>query len=423
MNKPSVIKVQNLSKVYKLYNNPVDRLKEAIHPFGKSYHRDFHAVHDVSFAIAKGEMVGIIGKNGSGKSTLLKMLTGVLTPSAGAICIEGKISALLELGAGFNPEFTGMENIYFHGTVMGYSREAMQQKVDDILEFADIGDFIHQPVKTYSSGMFARLAFAVAINVDPDILIVDEALSVGDIFFQAKCYRKFNEFKQRGKTIIFVTHDMSSVIKYCDRAIILNNGVLVEQGPADQMVDIYKKILVNLYDAPLEQEIDAAGVADEAVWKTSFSLNPKCLEYGDGSAEIIDFAVFDDHNALTNSVIKGKPFQIKLKVKFNKTVTAPIIAFTIKDLKGTDITGTNTMLEDIDTGQIAAGGVIEVAFQQTLPLQGGIYLLSLGCTGFSGDDFTVYHRLYDVLELIVIANKNSVGFFDLNSKVSLRQLS
>ncbi len=224
------IKVENLSKVYKLYSHPLDRLKETFHPWRKVYHTDFYALDDINFEIKKGETVGIIGKNGAGKSTLLKIITGVLTQSSGQAQINGRIASLLELGAGFNPEYTGIENIYFQGTLMGLSHEEMVQKIDSILAFADIGDFIHQPVRMYSSGMFARLAFSVAINVDPDILIVDEALSVGDFAFQYKCFMKFKQLKESGKTILFVTHGMQEIIKYCDRAIYLRNGILRMDG-------------------------------------------------------------------------------------------------------------------------------------------------------------------------------------------------
>ena len=214
MNKNTAIKVTNLSKVYKLYDKPADRLKESLHPLKKKYHKEFYALNDVSFEIKKGETVGIIGKNGAGKSTLLKIITGVLTPSGGHVHVNGRIASLLELGAGFNPEYTGVENIYLQGTLMGYTKEEMESKIQAILDFADIGDFVYQPVKSYSSGMFARLAFAVAINVEPDILIVDEALSVGDMRFQQKCYRKFREFQELKKTILFVTHDTGTIINY-----------------------------------------------------------------------------------------------------------------------------------------------------------------------------------------------------------------
>jgi teichoic acid transport system ATP-binding protein len=424
MQKDLAIRVGNLSKTYRLYDNPTDRVKEAINLFGKKYHREFFALHDISFNITKGETVGIIGKNGSGKSTLLKMITGVLTPTNGNIEVNGKISALLELGAGFNPELTGIENIYLNGTIMGYSKNAMDVKLPEIVSFADIGAFIHQPVKSYSSGMFARLAFAVAINVDPDILIVDEALSVGDIFFQAKCYKKFNEFKKKGKTILFVTHDMGSIIKYCDRVLVINEGILVEDGLPEQMVDVYKRILVNLYhnedeENKIRKSMDTKSLDD---WKMQLTTNPNYSDYGNKKAEIIDYAVFDDQGILTNVIMKNKEFQFKLRIKFNDNIKEPIFAFTIKDLRGTDITGTNTMLESINTGINKQGKLIEVTFKQKITLQGGNYLVSFGCTGFENNEFVVYHRLYDIFDIHVIADKNSVGFFDMNTIIEINAL-
>ncbi|MDP4096508.1 ABC transporter ATP-binding protein [Paenibacillus sp. P96] len=415
----SIIKVEDVSKIYKLYMNPSDRLKESLHPLKKSYHKEFFALNNLSFHVNNGESVGIIGKNGSGKSTLLKIITGVLSPTTGSVHVQGKISALLELGAGFNPDFSGLENIYLNGTMMGFSKEEMDAKLDDIIQFADIGDFIHQPVRTYSSGMFVRLAFAVAINVEPEILIVDEALSVGDIFFQAKCFKKFTEFKEQGKTILFVTHDMSSIMKYCDRVIVINEGVIIEEGPPGPMIDVYKKILVDMYDKnegiqpqTLEEIKDEHGS-----WKDNLSINPGYTEYGNKRAEILDYAIFDHNNDLTNVVLKGKEFKIKLKIRFNEPLRDPIFAFSIKDVRGTEITGTNTMLESVDIKEAVAGKIIEVCFTQTNHLQGGDYLISLGCTCYEGNDFVVFHRLYDIMNLHVISNKNSVGFFDMNSKI------
>ena len=234
-----VIKIENLSKIYKLYEKPIDRLKESLNITKKSYHKKYYALNDVSFDIEKGETVGIIGVNGSGKSTLLKIITGVLTPSSGKVEVNGKISALLELGAGFNPEYTGIENIYLNGTMMGLSKLDIDKKIDSILDFADIGDYVYQPVKTYSSGMFARLAFAVAINVDPEILIVDEALAVGDLNFQLKCMDKFAEFRDAGKTILYVSHDVSSVKRYCTKCMWLQNGSLAVVGNTDTVTDRY----------------------------------------------------------------------------------------------------------------------------------------------------------------------------------------
>ena len=225
--KNSAISVKDVTKIYRLYEKPIDRLKEAMSITHKNFHRDFYALNGISFDVNKGETVGIIGTNGSGKSTILKIITGVLTPTTGEVEVDGVISALLELGAGFNMDYTGIENIFMNGTMMGFSRKEMEAKLQDILEFADIGDFVYQPVKTYSSGMFVRLAFALAINVEPEILIVDEALSVGDVFFQAKCYRRMEEIRKNGTTILMVTHDMGAIIKYCDRVVVLNKGASV----------------------------------------------------------------------------------------------------------------------------------------------------------------------------------------------------
>ena len=232
---------RNLDKVYKLYDRSIDRLKESLHPLRRKYHHDFYALRDISFEIEKGETFGLIGKNGSGKSTLLKIIAGVLTPSGGNLEVRGKVSALLELGVGFNPDMTGLENIYFSGTIMGYSREEMDSKVEDILSFADIGDFIQQPVKTYSSGMFVRLAFAVATKVDPEILVVDEALAVGDIFFQSKCMLLMRKMIDSGVTLLFVSHDTSSVTNLCKRAIYLESGTIKAMGDALSVADHYLK--------------------------------------------------------------------------------------------------------------------------------------------------------------------------------------
>lgn len=414
-----IIDVKELTKIYKLYSNPSDRLKESLHPLKKSYHKEFFALNNLSFQINKGESVGIIGKNGSGKSTLLKIVTGVLSPTTGDVQVRGKISALLELGAGFNPDFSGIENVYLNGTMMGFSKEEMDAKLDDIIQFADIGDFIYQPVRTYSSGMFVRLAFAVAINVEPEILIVDEALSVGDIFFQAKCFKKFSEFKEQGKTILFVTHDMSSIMKYCERVIVMNEGEIVEEGLPGPMIDIYKKILVGMYDINNSSEplLSKHSRDDNEIWKNKLNINPGYSEYGDKRAEILDFAIFDHNNDLTNVVMKGKFFKIKMRIRFNNDIRDPIFAFSIKDARGTEITGTNTMLESVNIDKVVPERIVEISFTQNNDLQGGDYLISLGCTCYEGNDFVVFHRLYDIMNLHVISNKNSVGFFDMNSTI------
>ena len=427
MSSNPVISVNHISKLYKLYNKPADRLKESLSITKKSLHSDHFALSDINFSVNKGECLGIIGTNGSGKSTLLKIITGVLNPTEGEVIVDGKISALLELGAGFNMEYTGIENIYLNGTMMGFSREEMTKKIDSIIEFAEIGDFINQPVKTYSSGMFARLAFAVAINVEPDILIVDEALSVGDIFFQAKCYRKFNEFKEKGKTILFVSHDLSSVLKYCDRCLLINKGRQVELGSPKSIVDIYKKILTNQYDddenSKTDKEIkNELGIKNPSGedWKSHMINNTNCVEYGMKDAEIIDYALFDKNGDLTTTIEKNTNFTIRTKIHFNQTIENPIFTFTIKDRKGTIITGTNTLLERNTLDCVKSGTDVIVSFDQFMNLQGGQYLLSVSCTGYDMDKLIIHHRLYDVCFFEVFSNKDSVGFFDMDSKVSYK---
>ena len=427
------IEVKNLSKVYKLYNKPIDRLKESISITRKNYHKDFYALNDINFSVDKGESFGIIGVNGSGKSTLLKIITGVLSKTSGDILVNGKIAALLELGAGFNMEYTGIENIYMNGTMMGFSKKEMDEKLDRIIEFADIGDFINMPVKTYSSGMFVRLAFALSIAVDPEILIVDEALSVGDVFFQTKCYKRMDELKQKGTTIIMVTHDLGAVIKYCDRTMVLNGGAQIAVGTPHEMVDLYKKILAG--QEPVDLGIDGNGeevlkdseshdsiaknYLNDKPLKDSMSINPHADIYGDMKAEFIDFGILDEKGNPATVIVKSENFTIKEKIRMNEDIKDPIFTWTIKDKRGTDLTGTNTMLEKIDTGFGEKGRIYDVSFTQKMRLQGGEYLLSMSCTSFEGDELKVHHRMYDVISLTVLINENKVGIFDSESKVKI----
>lgn len=435
------IRIKDVSKLYKLYDRNRDRLKDALGLTRKKIYHEHFALSHVSFDIEKGECIGIIGTNGAGKSTILKIITGVLNPTEGDVEIDGRISALLELGAGFNNEYTGIENVYLNGTMMGYSKEEIDAKLDDILSFADIGDFVYQPVKTYSSGMFVRLAFAVAINIDPEILVVDEALSVGDVFFQAKCYQKFEEFKKQGKTILFVSHDLSSISKYCDRAILLNKGTKLAEGTPKEMIDLYKKILTGsdqdkkdiaaeYMDEQLSDEIaekrkdgrfSVCDPVEGCDWKKHFTINPNVNEYGNHKADIIDFCIEDENGKLNNSIIKGTRFKIKTKVRFNEEIKNPILTLTFKTIRGIDVTGTNTMIENKFIEDAKAGDVYVVTYEQQMDLQGGEYLISMSCTGFENGNLTAYHRCYDLISLNVISDKDTVGFFDMNSKVTVEK--
>ncbi len=408
------ILLKDVSKVYKLYNKPKDRLFDAFGLLrGKRKPRPNHALDKVSLEIKKGETVGIIGTNGSGKSTILKIITGVLAETSGDVEINGRISALLELGAGFNQQYTGIENVYLNGTMMGFTDEEIEAKLPEILEFADIGDYVYQPVKTYSSGMFVRLAFAVAINIDPEILIVDEALSVGDVFFQAKCYAKFEEFKRKGKTIVFVSHDLSSIAKYCDRVYLLNKGKMLGNGSPKEMIDLYKRVLVGQYDEDGDGQDEAS--------ERSFNVGEDTLEYGTRQAFIEDAYITDEGGRRNSTIIKGTKFTIHLRVRFEDHIPGPIFAYSFKDAKGTEITGTNSMYEKAYTGCGEAGDVMDITFTQVMSLQGGNYLLSFGVTGFSGADFEVYHRLYDCLDVTVVSDKDTVGYYDMFSEVEVKK--
>lgn len=419
------IKVENVCKVYKLYDRPSDRLKDALGLVRKNRFKEHHALNNVSFEVKKGETIGIIGTNGSGKSTILKIITGVLNPTSGDVMIDGRISALLELGAGFNMEYTGIENVYLNGMMMGFTREEMDARLEEILRFADIGDFVNQPCKTYSSGMFVRLAFAVAINIDPEILIVDEALSVGDVFFQAKCYKKFEDFKDQGKTIIFVSHDISSVAKYCDRVILLNKGDKLSEGNPKDTINLYKKVLLknsdNIQSGKVLSQKEAA--EQNGQWKVNYQLNPEVNEYGTGEAEIIDFAIVDEYGSFTNCIQKGTSFEIKSKVRFQTDILDPIFTYTFKTVQGTAVTGTNTMFEKVGIGMAKAGEIYVASFKQNMNLQGGEYLLSISCTGYVSGEFRAYHRLYDVCGVTVISDKNTVGFYDMNSETTIERVN
>ncbi|MBE5896171.1 MAG: ABC transporter ATP-binding protein [Lachnospiraceae bacterium] len=442
------IRVKNVSKVYKLFEGNKDRVLDALSLSKKKRYKEHYALNNMNFDIARGETVGIIGTNGAGKSTILKIITGVLSPTDGEVEINGRISALLELGAGFNMEYTGIENIYLNGTMIGFTREEIDERLDDILAFADIGDFVYQPVKTYSSGMFVRLAFAVAINIDPEILIVDEALSVGDVFFQAKCYKKFEDFKKMGKTILFVSHDLTSIARYCDKVILLDHGRKLDEGTPKEMVGLYKRILAgknpsargvmvsdesgvvssdserndDTTDAQNRNGVTESAANNEILWKTNYDINPNVDEYGNGEAEIIDFAVMDDLGDCSNNIVKGSTFTIKSKVRFNNDVVDPIFTYTIKNIHGTAITGTNTMFERVSVGTAKTGETYVASFEQEMNLQGGEYLLSISCTGYKEGELIVYHRLYDVINITVISDKNTVGFYDMNSVTSIEKV-
>ena len=432
----TVVKITNLVKEYKMFASKKDRLLETIVP-GFHKHSTFRALDNLNLELKKGEVLGILGKNGAGKSTLLKMITGVVTPTSGTIEVNGKISSLLELGAAFNPELTGYENIYQHGQVMGLTDKEIKEKEQEIIDFADIGEHLSQPVKTYSSGMFARLAFACAINVDPDILIVDEVLSVGDMAFQLKCFKKFEQFKESGKTIIFVTHNVSDVMNNCNRAIILENGKKTFDGNVKDGVNRYKKIIVGIDPDKVEEEKPKKKsnffdifisdkknkVTDQDIWKEKLTQNPDMITYGNGKAEVIDYGTFDNEGNLVNVFDNGDVVTFKSKVRFNEDVKDPIFTMTLKDFTGKDIAGTNSNIEKVMTGEYKEGDTAICEFKQQVPLAPGKYTLSFSCTRYNlKGELEALDRKYDALLVEIISSKLNVGVVRLDSKIKVTKI-
>lgn len=433
-NSDVVLRIENLSKGYKMFARKKDRMLETIIP-SIQRHGMFEAMKDFNLEVKKGEVLGVLGKNGAGKSTLLKMITGVVTPTSGKIEVNGKISSLLELGTAFNPELRGIENIYQHGQVMGLTRDEIEAKKQEIIEFADIGEHLYQPVKTYSSGMFARLAFACAINVDPDILIVDEVLSVGDMAFQLKCFKKFQQFKERGKTILFVTHSITDILKNCTRTIIIDSGKKIFDGGVKEGVEKYKKIIVGLDvkqskegiitdDELLKQNPNYKTeiVEEGEMWKTNFTENPNLITYGNGAADVIDYGIFDENGNYVFVIENDRKVVLKSKILFNKDVKDPIFTMTLKDFNGLEIAGTNTLIEKIATGDYKEGDCVTVEFLQRFNVAPGKYTLSFSCTHFnSRGELEVLNRKYDALLVEVLSTKDTVGIIRLDSEIKINK--
>ncbi|MEO2207450.1 ABC transporter ATP-binding protein [Paenibacillus pabuli] len=386
-----IIEIEQVVKTYKLYDKPVDRLKEALSITKKKYHREFSALNGVSFSVKKGDALGILGKNGSGKSTLLKMITGVLSPTSGNIQVDGKIAAILELGAGFNPEYTGRENIYLNGLMMGYSREEMEPRIAAIIDFADIGTFIDQPVKVYSSGMFARLAFAVSINVDPDILIVDEALAVGDIRFQTKCIDKMKELKSKGTTILFVSHAVEQVKRFCNKAVWIKDGVVEAIGDASEVVDQYEDFMKNyIEDHIVKRNVTIDIQENQAIEELVLPENPDILAY-------ITEAHINKENFRTHE---------RLEVVIDYDVYEPeipdlLLGVAIYTPKRDYIFGPNTFLEKVSIPTKRGKHRVKYIIPK-LPLLGGAYSIDVGI--FNNEGIVCLNYRENILSF-KIANK------------------
>lgn len=371
-----VIEVTNVKKSYPLYNKKTDKLKEALSPIGKRYHRDFEALKGISFQVGKGECIGLIGLNGSGKSTLLKILTGVIQPTSGSVRTEGKIAALLELGAGFNPEYTGLENIYLNTLLMGYTREETDARLQQILDFADIGDFIHQPVKIYSSGMFVRLAFSIAVAVEPDILIIDEALSVGDVFFQQKCFNRIRELASKA-TVLIVSHDLNSITKFCKRVLVMNRGVLIFDGDARQGVTEYYKVKQgSVLDANTREQL----VSESLRSAREKFIRPDPTQYSGKMDISIDSYYYQvDEQPFAEYCQRDQTFYIRMLVTSQRDFDDLIVGYQIRDKYGNEVFGETNLTSSPDHTTELKAGTNLISFQFNWPeVREGDYFITLG---------------------------------------------
>jgi len=459
MSSEIAIKVENLSKVYQIYDQPRDRLKQFILPrvrglvgkLPKSYFREFWALKDVSIEIKKGETVGIIGRNGSGKSTLLQIICGTLTPTSGSVETRGRIAALLELGSGFNPEFTGRENVYMNAAVLGLSKEEVDARFDYITAFADIGDFIEQPVKTYSSGMMVRLAFAVAINVDPEILIIDEALSVGDELFQRKCFSRIEAIRASGATILFVSHSGGAIVELCDRAVLLDYGEKLAVGTPKLIVGRYQKLLYAPSDKqesirdqirkaeeyvvasanivvnkPLEDN-DPTGYRQELLESFDPNLKPSStIEYESQGAYIQSPAIQTLEGKHVNNMIRGRTYCYTYNVRFAETSSNVRFGMMIKTISGLELGGGASATSAKDSlAYVEAGSNYRVKFQFCCVLNAGVYFLNAGVIGDMGASETYIHRLIDICMFRVQSDADNLATgivdFSCNPKLELHK--
>lgn len=451
MSSEMALRVEHVSKVFRAYSNPAKRLTHALNhrlnaalsgigmpeiPHGRDAVQEFVALDDVSFEVMRGHTTGIVGRNGAGKSTLLQIIAGTLTPSSGEVHVSGRIAALLELGSGFNPEFSGIENARLNATILGLSAEEIDRRMDSILAFADIGNFVHRPVKTYSSGMIVRLAFAVQAQVDPEILIVDEALAVGDAKFQSKCFARLDALKDAGTSILFVSHSTEQIVSHCDDAILLEGGRLHQRGQPKDVVHTYLDLLFGTAggrpSSPARRdpgepdgtsrstEIHPAAIGND--FATQPNYNPYEFRWGDGGACIADFRLLAEDAPAGASVPSGARLRLLLGISFARDIQRPIIGLTIKSKDGVTVFGMNSEMRpplgDALSGR--AGGSIEVAFDFECNLGPGDYFVSVGIASRDGEDVIPHDRRYDSIHLNVTEN-SCFGFVRLPMTMSIKE--
>ncbi len=395
-----MVLVQNVSKLYRLYRRPVDRLHEML-PRAKPRHSDFWALQDISFEVEKGEMLGLVGPNGCGKSTLLQIVSGILQPTTGRVVTRGRIAALLELGAGFNPEFSGRENVYLNGELLGLSRAEIDKSMPSIEAFAEIGEFIERPVKEYSSGMYVRLAFSTAIHVDPEILIVDEALAVGDAVFANRCVRKFQELRERKVTVLFVSHDLGLVKQLSDRAILLYRGRIEAQGKPSDVINRYIGLVLEKQEPAEKKE----------------ARIPSSFRHGDGVSEILEVKLLNGRGEPSLSVASGERVIVRVRSRFHKPCKDPMVGILIRTRIGMDVYGTNTRIEQATLGGFQAGDELEVDFAIECWLTPQSYTLTVATQNADG---TSHDWLDDAIAFDVVDTRVAAGVANLRAKVEWR---
>jgi ABC-type polysaccharide/polyol phosphate transport system ATPase subunit len=413
----TALRVHGVAKQYRTYARPADRLKESLTRGRLHRHKEFWALHSISFELDQGDIVGIIGPNGCGKSTLLQIIAGTLEPTHGEVWHEGRISALLELGAGFDPEFTGAENVFMNASLLGLSRRETEALFPQIERFAEIGDFLYQPVKTYSSGMYVRLAFAIASSVEPDILIIDEALAVGDAVFQHRCLRRIKDLHERGTTVLFVSHDAASVRALCSRAILLNHGRMISDGAPAEVLNHYQEIVMEREQAYEAESESLSG--NESAQAESFEPLSFTYRHGNRSAEIVVAELADATHRRVEIVDTGAPVTMKISARFNSDVDQPVIGFLIRNRHGISAFGTNTNEQQLEIGAVHRGEIVEVTFAFSCWL--GIDDYSISCAVHSRDG-EAYDWLDGVRFFRVTSLRLTEGIANLNATATVRRL-
>lgn len=433
MSSDYAIKVENISKCYQIYDKPIERLKQMFSKSEHKYYREFWALRDISFEVKKGETVGIVGKNGSGKSTLLQIICGTLNPTSGVVTTNGRIAALLELGSGFNPEFSGRDNVYMNATLLGLSKAEIEEKFDSIIDFADIGQFIDQPVKTYSSGMMVRLAFAVQAQIEPDILIVDEALAVGDAKFQARCFERLKQLKQNGTSILLVTHSTEQIVTHCSRAVLIDSGVVMDIGEPRNVTNYYLDLLFGRSVKPSTTEDESFDSMQSSCDNDVITLsqnedvflgrpisNNLSYRWGDQKAIILDYLLFSEGINYPTALRSGSKIELSMSVRFKEEIFRPIIGFTVKNKEGITVYGTNSELlefEDVmSTGSKDSVEIISMSF--TCSLAPGDYFISLGVASKASEDVEPHDRRYDAIHIHVEPDKTMFGLSNMNLTMS-----